>query len=1181
MSEDAVNIVPGDIVAGLEPAELVEIRRVSPFGGRTLVEGIGVSSKREIRRPLSADELAHLQKVRGSEFTYDGDAQAFLHGVEAERIRIAHQFDPLFAVNSSVVDILPHQVEAVYRYLLPLTRIRFLLADDTGAGKTIMTGLLIKELLFRGVISKILVIAPGGLTKQWQQDEMQAKFSLSFRLVNHASFDADPGQFSRNDEGFFITSIDYISRHEACLNAAKETRWDLIVVDEAHKLSAYEYGTKVDERKRYRAVKELANKTDHLLFLTATPHRGRKDTFRRLLLLLDEDLFQKDEHVTQRVQEAVSEYANATAIDDESKISKARNRFFLRRLKEEMVDWDGSPLFKPRYTKTVGYDLTPEELELYNAVTRYVRSRRKQAKEKKNRNVELTLMVMQRRLASSIYAITRTLKNRLDALEEVLKILRDPERMAERRRLIRDDANDMPQDIGEYEELDESERETVDKRIFRQVLSDKPEDVQKERDEIARLYEMAAHLGTHTEAKFFELLKVLDTSNVIRSDDEKLLIFTEHKDTLDNLADRLRRKGYSVTTIHGGMNVDERKKAQIEFKRRSKIMVATDAAGEGINLQFCRFMINWDIPWNPNRLEQRMGRIHRYGQESDVWVYNLVAVNTREGAVLEKVLLKMDLMREQMGDDRVYDVIDELLEDVPLVQLIEQSIDADDANAAVRQADATLNRTELNQRAEELVALQKKKSLASRLDLKSARELRDQSDERRLQPLFVQNFFTAAYRAAGGSIEPDKYHPVFHIGRVPQVLFDTARRAGLVLAEKYDRPFVFDKSLVSVASRVQVPDGTMLIGPSHPLFEAVIEWTRQRATESFAKGTVLIDPNIAAPQRYWLVRSSIIDGRHETRKRLADQKLALVVADSMGLRHTSPAYLLNCTAPENRMSEASAPMRSITDIQAWTYETLTESQLTLVREQRQIECDLRRDYLNTSFTDLIMELQDKLVEYQQLELLGDADPEATQELEQRIRQLKERKVLRLAELELMMRLNADLPEVITSAMAIPAPVATIESEEQPPEKGVAMRRDDEVERIAMNVVMQYERARGWTPTDVSKDGEHYDIRSNAPFDARTSPDYIRFIEVKGRAQTGDIVLTAPEVDKLRQLGERAFLYVVTFCKPALSAVEGSDKPRLRIIQDPIPQLEAENLFRAVQYLVGEENWQAKGEEASL
>ena len=452
MSEGDHVLAPGDIVSGLETTELVEVRRVVPFGSKTLVEGIGVTSRREVKRPLSAEELARLQRVRGSDFGYDGDPRAFLLGAEAERIRIAHQFDPLFAVNSSVVDILPHQVEAVYRYLLPLPRIRFLLADDTGAGKTIMTGLLIKELLFRGVLSKVLIITPGGLTKQWRDEEMWDKFGLHFRLVNRAAFDADPGQFSHRDEGFFITSIDYISRHDACLNAAKETRWDLIVVDEAHKLSAYEYGTKVDERKRYRSVKELANKTDHLLFLTATPHRGRKDTFRRLLMLLDEDLFLKDEHVTARVHEAVSQYMTAASPDgDEPQITQARNRFFLRRLKEEMVDWDGSPLFKPRHTQTVGYDLTPEELELYKAVTQYVRSRRKQAKEKRNRNVELTLMVMQRRLASSIYAITRTLQNRLNALSEVLTILRDPKwTETERRRLMREDTNDVPEDIAEY-----------------------------------------------------------------------------------------------------------------------------------------------------------------------------------------------------------------------------------------------------------------------------------------------------------------------------------------------------------------------------------------------------------------------------------------------------------------------------------------------------------------------------------------------------------------------------------------------------------------------------------------------------------------------------------------------------------------------------------------------------------
>lgn len=1159
---------PGDIVQGLDPTELVEIRSITPFGAnRVRVDGVTVTSHRAIQRPLTLADLALLSKVRGSEYTYDGDPNAFLHGAEAERIRIAHQFDPLFAVNSSVVDILPHQVEAVYRYLLPLPRIRFLLADDTGAGKTIMTGLLIKELMFRGVLNKVLIITPGGLTKQWQQDEMSSKFGLRFSLVNRATFDSDPLQFSRPD-GFFITSIDYISRHDPCLNAARETRWDLIVVDEAHKLSAFDYGARVAESNRYRAVKELAPKTDHLLFLTATPHRGRKDTFRRLLLLLDPDLFQKDEHVTQRVQEAVAQARVLDGIEDESRISQARNRFFLRRLKEEMVDWNAQPLFKPRHTQTVGYDLTPPELELYKAVTLYVRSRRKQAKEQKNKNVELTLMVMQRRLASSIYAITRTLENRVTALNQVLEILRDPQRKAEYQRAARQDANEIPQNIEEYEDLDDSDREQVDKRIFRQVLSDKPADVEKERDEVKRLFDMATALHGHPEAKFSELLRVLDSSNVIRADDERLLIFTEHRDTLDNLTERLRKIGYSVVTIHGGMDVDARKQAQLEFKRHAKIMVATDAAGEGINLQFCRYMINWDIPWNPNRLEQRMGRIHRYGQPNDVFVYNLVAVNTREGSVLEKVLRKLDVMRQQLGDDRVYDVIAEWLEDVPLVQLIEQSIDQENDDALNR-TEQTLNNPMMERRADELVALQKKQSLASHLDLRAARELRDQSDEHRLQPLFIERFFERAYVAAGGALERDRMYPVFHVGTIPNALRELAHTARIDLAERYDAPFVFDKRLVSITSRQRVPEGTQLLGPSHPLFEGVTEWTLRRAYDAFARGTILIDPNIAAPQRYWLTRSNIIDGRVDAKKRLAHQQMALVVCDAMGVRYTSSAYLLNCVAPDDVPAQVDAPTQTTDDIQAWTFEQITEPQLTRVQKERQEEVDLRREYLNTSFQDLILDLTEKLNDLQQLELFGEDVGKKAQELEQRIAQLRARKTLRLQELEQMLRLHADMPEIVTSAIAMPAPVAVVETDS--PQRGTAMRRDDEVEQIAMDVVMRYERARGWNPQDVSKDGVHYDIRSQAA--RMLGDDYIRYIEVKGRALTGDIVLTAPEVDKLRQLGERAFLYVVTYCK--------SDLPRLRIIQDPIPQLERENMFRAVQYLVDEENWSQRGSEVEI
>lgn len=353
-----IHLQPGDIVAGLEPGELVEVQRIAPFGSKLLVEGIGASSRRQVRRPLSYEELGALTKFRGAAHGFDGDPRAFLLGAEAERIRIAHQFDPLFAVSSSIVDPLSHQVEAVYRYLLPLPRIRFLLADDTGAGKTIMAGLLIKELQFRGVIQKVLVITPGGLTKQWAEEELLGKFGLDTRRVNRASFDADPSQFSRVDEGIFVTSIDFIARNEACLRAATHVPWDLIIVDEAHKLSAYEYGTKLEESARYKALKELSRRADHLLFLTATPHRGRKDTFRRLLLLLDEDLFQKDEHVDDRVRE------HATASGDvgtgDRTITGARNRFFLRRLKEEMVDWDGGP-FSSRGTPRRSATISPRK----------------------------------------------------------------------------------------------------------------------------------------------------------------------------------------------------------------------------------------------------------------------------------------------------------------------------------------------------------------------------------------------------------------------------------------------------------------------------------------------------------------------------------------------------------------------------------------------------------------------------------------------------------------------------------------------------------------------------------------------------------------------------------------------------------------------------------------------------
>ena len=1152
------NLKIGDVVSGLDSTELVEIRKISPFGDKILIEGIGTQSHRLIIRPLSQEELGRLEKVRGTTRLLDGDPNAFLLGAEAERIRIAYQFDPLFAVNSSVVDPLPHQIEAVYRYLLPLPRIRFLLADDTGAGKTIMTGLLIKELLFRGAIKKILIITPGGLTKQWKE-ELQEKFGLSTRLVNRASFDAEPDQFARYDEGLYVVSMDFLARNESCLNAAKATPWDFVVVDEAHKLSAYEYGRKLDPSKRYEAVEAIAKNTDHLLFLTATPHRGRKDTFRRLLMLLDEDLFQKDEYVTDRVREQVESYG----ADEETSVTRARNRFFLRRLKEEMVDWERNPLFKPRHTRTIGYELTPEEKLLYDEVTKYVRSKRKEAKAQKNQNVELTLLVMQRRLASSINAITKTLKRRLDALNEVIEILTDPRRSeAERKRLLRGGLSpDDPRDIAEYEALDEDERDQVDQRIFRQVLTADPEKVEEERDEVERLYRLASSLKEHKEAKYLELLNVLDSSDIIRSDDEKLLIFTEHRDTLESLARRLENKGYKVVTIHGGMDVDSRKRAQQEFHHRAKIMVATDAAGEGINLQFCRYMINWDIPWNPNRLEQRMGRIHRYGQKSDVWVFNLVAQNTREGAVLQKVLNKMDVMREQMGSDRVYDVIDEWLEEVPLVKLMEKAIDSEDESSVETEVERRLDSAS-KARVGDLIELQKKASFASRLDLRAARELRDASDERRLQPLFIQRFFERAWIACGGTIIEDRHFPVWHLGPVPSALKKVASEIKKPIPDKYDTPFVFNKQLLSVASPIRVPEYTRLLGPGHPLFDTLIEWAIKEAREAFAKGTLLVDPNLSEPKRIWLIRSTIEDGRLERAKRLAHERLIVVSLDRSGFQATSPSYLLDCLPPEGEVELPALPHPEDKELQLWIYEEVTEKQLESVRALREEECKLRREYLLETFTDLILERQSELNDLQQAQLFGEANYEEAEKLRSKIEDLKQRRKERLAELDRMLQLRANLPEILTEAVVMPAPVAL--EEEEPIKRGVPMRRDDEVERIAMDVAMRYERSRGWTPFDVSQEGEHYDIRSVGPNGEK------RYIEVKGRAKSGAIILTGPEADKLRQLGDRAWLYVVTFCK--------GERPKLHIIQNPLSKLNPEMLYREVQYLVEEADWSQHGEE---
>ena len=616
-------IQTGNIIKNLSPTEAVVIDKIRTLGSKYSLSYTGINSNRRSSKILDEQQMAALELLTSDgEFNFKGNPDKFVLFAEAERINSAYQFDPLFAINCSVVDPLPHQVEAVYKYLLPQPKIRFLLADDTGAGKTIMTGLLLKELIMRKMVERVLIVTPGGLTKQWQEDEMGIKFNIPFKLVNRDVFSSEPTVFQTSDR--IVTSIDFICR-EDIMQVISKSSWDFVIIDEAHKLSAYEYGEKLYKSKRYEAAHILSQQCEHLLLLTATPHRGRKDTFKRLLQLLDEDIFATADLATERVREVSMNGAN---------------KFFIRRLKEDMKDWDGNALYKERHTKTVSYDLTSDEKRLYDAVTNYLTQQKKEASETKNIHVSLALQVMQRRLVSSIFAIRNTLLKRWLALQELVDELdKNPSLWKQRVKL---DELEVA-NIDDLDELDDEEREALDhimtdpKKLKLFTTAKSLSDIRKEAGEVKSLYEMANTLYNQQqeEQKYIELKKLLTSQGVI--DGEKLVVFTEHKDTLLYLQERLINNGYNVVTIHGGMTVDERRESQCRFMAPDvQILICTDAAGEGINLQFCRLLINWDIPWNPNRLEQRMGRIHRYGQKSDVIVFNMVASNTREGQVLKK-----------------------------------------------------------------------------------------------------------------------------------------------------------------------------------------------------------------------------------------------------------------------------------------------------------------------------------------------------------------------------------------------------------------------------------------------------------------------------------------------------------------------------------------------------------------
>jgi len=1100
---------PESILEGPFWPERIKVISCKQIGTGVEVQGIGVKSERFYSRILRKGDLEKVKRVDLRRKDFSGDAESFFLSMEGKRIRFAFQFDPLYAVNVSQIDPLPHQIDAVYHYILKHPRIRFLLADDPGAGKTIMAGLILKELKQRGLVERVLIVIPGHLRDQWVR-ELKEKFGETCRTIDRAVMEASWGRNIWLEENQAITSMDFAKQEDVMVSLA-EARWDLVIVDEAHKMAAYKYGEKMKKTERYKLGELLSRNCDFILFLTATPHRGDPSNFRLFLNLLEPGFFATDQML-------------AESIADKD------NPLFLRRLKEHMKNFDGTPLFPPRKVITVKYRLSDDEKRLYNAVTEYVEKHYNKAMQKDKRNVAFALLILQRRLASSLRAIRRSLERRRDRLQEL------------------HEQGTIIQEVGYIDEeaLEDSpelERWRKEDELLEKLTS--AETLDELKDEIERLNELVKLAKEaekkEVETKLNELKKVMDEVK-LKKNGEKLLIFSESKDTLEYLVEKIRKWGYSVTYIHGAMNLNKRIEAEHEFKEKVQIMVSTEAGGEGINLQFCWLMVNYDIPWNPNRLEQRMGRIHRYGQQYEAHIYNLVAIDTREGRILDQLFTKLDIIRMHLGSDRVFDVIGDVLPGKSLQDLIIEAVTNKRSLDDILKDIERIPDEEAIKRAKEatLEGLATKHIDLTRI-LGEARIAR----ENRLVPEYIEKFFLKASEKLGFKVEKRK-DGFYRIASVPYELrrlpFEFKIKFGEVFRE-YGK-FSFDKEQ---AFKGQAE----FVAPGHPLLETVVEKIFEKYSDDVEKGTVFLDPSGSMNGFIWFLESMINDG---TGSVAGKRIFALYQDNHNNVRQVSPSILWDLKPHHASLTtEMLNSVPSEDSILAFAVETVLPKYLDELEKQREHDAEIKRKYGVRSLQELILQSEGKLLDYETRRARGENIPEATIQNERRNKEELERKKKQLEkQIEAEVNLLLSPPKVLGAVVVLPKlPVDD------------TLKEDKEIEAIGMRVAMKFEIAQGRSPEDVAAQNLGFDIRSKAPDES------IRYIEVKARAREGKIALTPNEWFMAHRLGNEYWLYVV---------VNAAQTPELYTIQSPAEKLKPEEEIEVVRYIVTDWKGAATKEE---
>ncbi|MDT0467821.1 DEAD/DEAH box helicase [Streptomyces gibsoniae] len=982
---------PGLRIDGLMPAEVVTLIAAQWHGANAVELTYKTAAGGLDQRVVFRKDEDKLSVAHSGSRAFDASAGDFKLVAEAQRISLAGLFDPMLAVATSDVQPLPHQIRAVYGELIPRTPLRFLLADDPGAGKTIMAGLYIKELLLRDDVKQCLIVAPGGLVDQWQ-DELFFKFGLRFDLLTNQLIDSQLNLNVFETNPLLIARMDQLSRNEHLKAQLQETEWDLIVVDEAHRMGAHYFGGKVEKTKRFQLGEMLREITRHLLLMTATPHSGKEEDFQLFLTLLDRDRF-----------------------EGRQKRSADVSGIMRRMIKEDLLTFEGRKLFPERIAETVPYTLTALEYDLYEDVTHYVREGMNRADRiggKRKNTVGFALTVLQRRLASSPEAIYKSLVRRTERLERKKQEILNGT-AGESMPTI--DLADFDNDDFSAEEIEEAEEGLLDAATAAQTV----EELNVELTELRALVKTAQRVReAGTDRKWAELSALLRDHALVTDANgrpRKLIVFTEHRDTLQYLQGKigsLLGKPDAVKAIHGGVRRAERRQITEEFtkNRDVQILLATDAAGEGLNLQAAHLMVNYDLPWNPNRIEQRFGRIHRIGQEEVCRLWNLVASNTREGEVFTRLLEKLDQMRETYGG-QVFDVLGEAFAETPLRDLLLDAIQygeqPDVRDRMFDVIDSTVG--------DGLKGLLDERALASEhlsdADLCALRAAMDEARARRLQPHYIESTFRDAFTRLGGRIvkrEQGRYE----IANVPQHV----RSAGNgPIATKYDR-VTFDLSHVHPDDRARAD----LLAPGHPLHDAVMDEIIRSFGGVLNQGTVLVSATLEEPHLLVGVVEEVADATGESVAR----RFAYAYVDSHGTVHPAgPAPYLDCAAaPNGAATGVACGLPWLVDAEdkatSWIIANRLPDYLAEVQPRRLAELTKTRELVTKRLTSERERLLLDAAGASEKERKGEKPKESSESLQRKAVELDVRLRKRLALLDQQQLMSTKPPQILTAALVL-------------------------------------------------------------------------------------------------------------------------------------------------------------------